>query len=120
MTKINYILLIIAILGIGTSIYLYNHKNNTDNTALINHINELNVINDKLHEDIKANEDTIDSIIKTNTVLDTKIKQKEKYLSDINTQTKFYEKQYKKELDNINDMSDSIIIQEFINTFSNR
>lgn len=120
MTKINYILLIIAILGIGTSIYLYNHKNNTDNTALINRINELNVINDSLYKKIEINNDSIDSIVVVNTILDTRIKQKEKYLSDINNQAKFYENKYKKELDNINNMSDSTVVKEFTNSFANR
>jgi hypothetical protein len=38
-------------------------------------------------------------------------------LSKLNEKSKFYEKKYKEELDNINDMSDDDIISAFSNTF---
>ena len=73
-------------------------------------INSLNLI-------VEKNNKLCDSLQLDNDKRQNKIGELSNRLSKLNEKSKFYEKKYKEELDNINDMSDDDIISAFSNTF---
>jgi peptidoglycan hydrolase CwlO-like protein len=107
--ELVWILIIIFLLGI---LILSNKQTPSkfDEKAFQKRIDSLNLI-------VEKNNKLCDSLQLDNDKRQNKIGELSNRLSKLNEKSKFYEKKYKEELDNINDMSDDDIISTFSNTF---
>jgi hypothetical protein len=107
--ELVWILIIIFLLGI---LILSNKQTPSkfDEKAFQKRIDSLNLI-------VEKNNKLCDSLQLDNDKRQNKIGELSNRLSKLNEKSKFYEKKYKEELDNINDMSDDDIISAFSNTF---
>ena len=107
--ELVWILIIIFLLGI---LILSNKQTPSkfDEKAFQKRIDSLNLI-------VEKNNKLCDSLQLDNSKRQNKIGELSNQLSKLNEKSKFYEKKYKEELDNINDMSDDDIISSFSNTF---
>jgi peptidoglycan hydrolase CwlO-like protein len=107
--ELVWILIIIFLLGI----LILSNKQTTskfDEKAFQKRIDSLNLI-------VEKNNKLCDSLQLDNDKRQNKIGELSNRLTKLNEKSKFYEKKYKEELDNINDMSDDDIISAFSNTF---